>query len=63
MGNGCSILFSNEYYGSDYINNNLLIFALNKNIFHISRGIKIKKKDLNITYLWYYRLGHISQSE
>ena len=51
MENGCSIFFSNEYYDSSYIDNNLLIHALNKNIFHIERNMKKKREDVNITYL------------
>ena len=51
MENGCSIFFSNEYYGSSYIDNNLLICALNENIFHIERNIKRKREDVNVTYL------------
>ena len=62
MENGCSIFFSNEYYGSSYIDNNLLIHALNKNIFHIERNMKRKREDVNITYLWHCRLGHVSES-
>ena len=44
MGNGCSISFSNEYYGSGYIDNNLLILALNEKNFYIERNMKRKKK-------------------
>ena len=58
MENGYSIFFSNEFYGNGYIDNNLLIFALNKNIFYIER----KREDMNITYLWHCRLDHISES-
>ena len=36
--------FSNEFFGNDYIDNNLLIFILNENIFHIKKNIKKKKK-------------------
>ena len=60
MKNGCSIFFFNKFYDSSYIDNNLLILALNENIFHIGRNMKRKREDVNITYLWHYRLGHIS---
>ena len=62
MKNRCSIFFSNEYYGSSYIDNNLLIRALNENIFHTERNMKRKREDVNVTYLWHYRLSHISES-
>ena len=58
MENGCSIFFSNEFYGSDYIDNNLLIFTLNENIFYIERNMKKKREDVNVTYLWHCHLGH-----
>ena len=62
MENGCSIFFSNEFYGSDYIDNNLLIFTLNENIFYIERNMKRKRENVNVTYLWHCRLGHIIES-
>ena len=63
MKNRCFIFFSNEFYGNSYIDNNLLILALHKNIFHIERNMKRKREDVNITYLWHCRLGHISESK
>ena len=51
MENGCSIFFFNEYYGSSYIDNNLLIHALNEHIFYIKRNMKRKREDVNVTYL------------
>ena len=39
--------FSNEYYGSGYIDNNLLILALNE---HIGRNTKRKREHVNIKY-------------
>ena len=54
--------FFNKFYGSGYIDNNLLILALNKNIFYIERNMKRKRENMNVTYLWHCRLGHISES-
>ena len=62
MRNGCSIFFSNDFYGSGYIDNNLLIRALNENIFYIERNMKRKREDVNVTYLWHCRLDHINES-
>ena len=39
--NGCSIYFSNQYYGSTFINNGLMFLSLNNNVFHIEN---MKKK-------------------
>ena len=44
MENGYSIFFSNEFYGSGYIDNNLLILTLNKNIFYIKNNMKKREK-------------------
>ena len=49
---------SNKYYGSSYIDNNLLIHRLNKNIFHIERNMKRKRKNVNVTLL-----DHINESK
>ena len=54
--------FSNKFYGSGYIDNNLLILILNKNIFHIEKNMKRKRENVNVTYLWHCCLGHISES-
>ena len=61
MGNGCSVSFFNKFYSSGYIDNNLLLLALNKNIFLIDKNMKRKREDINIKYLWHYRLGHIGE--
>ena len=44
-------IFFNNFYDGGYIDNNLLILALNENIFHIERNMKKKREDVNITYL------------
>ena len=60
--NGCSIFFSNKFYDSGYINNNLLILVLNENIFYIERNMKRKRENVNVTYFWHCHLSHISES-
>ena len=42
--------FSNDFYRSGYIDNNLLILALNKNIFHVERNIDRKSTRLNSSH-------------
>ena len=49
--NGCSKYFSNEYYGSTFIDKDLLFLSLNDNIFHIDNMKKRKREDVNVTYL------------
>ena len=41
--NSCSIYFSNEYYGSVYIDNSLLFLSLNDNVLHIDNEEKKKR--------------------
>ena len=60
--NGCSIYFSNEYYGSAYVDNDLLLSLLSDNVLHIDNMKKRKREDVNVTYLWHCRLGHINES-
>ena len=58
--NGCTIYFFNEFYGSIFIDNGLIFFLLNDNIFHIDNMKKRKREDMNVTYFWHCRLGHIN---
>ena len=46
--NGCFIYFSNEYYGSTFINNGLMFLSLNDNGLHIDNMKKKKREDVNI---------------
>ena len=61
--NGCSLYFSNEYYGSAFINNDLMFLSLNDNMLHVDNMKKRKREDVNVTYLWHYRLDHINESK
>ena len=60
--NDCSIFFSNEYYGSAFTDNSLMFLSLNDNMLHVENMKKRKRKDVNVTYLWHCRLGHINES-
>ena len=40
----------------------LLFLSLSDNILHIDNMKKRKRKDVNVTYLWYCRLDHINES-
>ena len=42
--NGCSIYFSNEYYGSAFIDNDLLFLSLNDNMLHVDNMKKKKER-------------------
>ena len=60
--NGYSMYFSNKYYGSAFIDNGLMFLSLNDNVFHIDNMKKRKRENVNVTYLWYFRLDHINES-
>ena len=60
--NDCSIHFSNKFYGNTYIDNSLLCLSLNDNVLHVDNIKKRKREDVNVTYLWHCRFGHINES-
>ena len=60
--NSCSIYLSNEYYESTFIDNGLMFLSLNDNVLHVDNMKKRKREDINVTYLWHYRLDHINES-
>ena len=49
--NGCSIYFSNKYYGSAFIDNDLMFLSLNDNVLHVDNMKKKKREDVNVTCL------------
>jgi hypothetical protein len=61
-GNGCSISHSGESYGTGKIINGLIVLEVNDNILHVEQTNKRKRDDLNFTYLWHLRLGHINEN-
>ena len=61
-GNGCSIFHSSEFFTNGTVHNSLLILTLNDKIFLVNENKKRKREQLNTTYLWHCRLGHINES-
>ena len=47
--NGCSIYFSNEYYGSAFVDNSLLFLSLNDKVLHID-NMKKKKEMMRMSH-------------
>ena len=39
-----------------------MFLSLNDNVLHINNMNKRKREDVNVTYLWHCRLGHINES-
>jgi hypothetical protein len=58
--NGCSIYMNNIFYGHAPIIDGLFIMNLRseRNVYNINAKCR-KTNDMNSTYLWHYRLGHI----
>ena len=40
-----------------------MFLSLNDNVLHVDNMNKKKREDVNVTYLWYYRLDHINKSK
>ena len=39
-----------------------MFLSLNDNVLHVDNMKKKKREDVNVTYLWHCRLGHINES-
>jgi hypothetical protein len=61
--NCCSIYMNNIFYGHAPIIDELFIMNLEseRNVYNINAK-RQKTNDMNSTYLWHYRLGHIGQN-
>ena len=58
--NGCLFSISNEIIFFGIFNNSLLTLSQSNNILHINK--KCKRDEINNTFLWHCRLGHISEN-
>ena len=60
--NGCSIYMRNIIYGHEPLMNGLFLLNLNRNDTHIHNidAKRCKVDNYSATYLWHFRLGHIS---
>ena len=59
--NSCSIYLNEMFYGSAQLINGLYILNLDTPIYNINTK-RFKSNDLNPTYLWHCRLGHINEN-
>ena len=62
--NTCSIYYDDIFYGDAHLSNGLYILNHDnpnaKSIYNINTK-RFRSNDLNTTYLWHYRLGHINE--
>ena len=62
--NTCSIYYHDIFYGDAHLSNGLYILNHDnpnaKSIYNINTK-RFRSNDLNTTYLWHYRLGHINK--
>ena len=60
--NGCSIYMSNIFYGHAPLMNGMYLLNLDHDDTHVHsmETKRCKVNNDNATYLWHYRLGHIS---
>ena len=59
--NGCLFSISNEIIFFGIFNNSLLTLSQSDNILYINK--KRKRDEINNTFLWHCRLGHISETK
>ena len=57
--NGCSLYLNNMFYGFALVCDGLFLFNLDGEAVYNINVKRLKPNDLNATYLWHYRLGHI----
>jgi len=57
--NGCSIYLHGMFHGYAPVSDGLFILNLESEVFNINVK-RLKPNDLNMTYFWHCRLGHIS---
>ena len=62
--NNCSIFHKDMFYANAYLQDGLYVMNLqkpnNSHVYNITTK-KFKSNDLNSTYLWHCRLGHINE--
>src|SRR3954462_9101935 len=59
--NGCSLYLNNMFYGLAPVVNGLFILNLEGESIYNINVKRLKPNDLNTTYFWHCRLGHISE--
>jgi hypothetical protein len=59
---GCSFSFKNELFGAGTLCDDLYFVDTIYEVYNIEQPIKRKRDDVNETYLWHCRLGHIGET-
>ena len=59
---GCSFSFKNELFGTGMLCDDLFFIDTIYEVFNVEPPIKRKRDDVNETYLWHCRLGHIGET-
>lgn len=59
--NSCSIYLNEMFYFSAKLSNGLYVLDLDTPIYNINTK-RFKSNDMNHTYLWHCRLGHINEN-
>jgi len=59
---GCSFSFKNELFGTGMLCDDLFFIDTIYEVFNVEPPIKRKRDDVNETYLWHCRLGHINET-
>ena len=59
---GCSFSFKNELFGTGMLCDDLYFIDTIYEVYNVEPPIKRKRDDVNETYLWHCRLGHIGET-
>ena len=59
---GCSFSFKDELFGTGTLNNDLYFVNTLIEVYNVEQPVKRKRDDVNETYLWHCRLGHIGET-
>ena len=60
--NGCSLYLNGMFHGFAPVQDGLFILNLDGESVYNINAKRLKPNDLNMTYFWHCRLGHISKS-
>jgi hypothetical protein len=59
---GCSFSFKDELFGTGTLNDDLYFVNTLIEVYNVEQPTKRKRDDVNETYLWHCRLGHIGET-
>ena len=59
--NSCSIYMNDEIIGNEILTNSLFILDVRSTIMNMDVNVKRKREEMNDSFLWHCRLGHLGE--